>query len=152
MRTADELREGFLSFFEEKGHLRVPTASVIPPPDDPTTLFIIAGMQPFKRYFLGLDDPPSNRLCSVQKVMRAGGKQNDLDDVGTTPRHESFYEMLGNFSLGDYFKAGAVELAWEFVSERMGFAGDFLWASVFAGHAELGVRFDPEAVDGWLRI
>src|SRR5215208_6708807 len=75
MRTADELREGFLSFFEEKGHLRVPTASVIPPPDDPTTLFIIAGMQPFKRYFLGLDDPPSSRLCSVQKVMRAGGSR-----------------------------------------------------------------------------
>src|SRR5215208_1208324 len=152
MRTADELREGFLSFFEEKGHLRVPTASVIPPPDDPTTLFIIAGMQPFKRYFLGLDDPPSNRLCSVQKVMRAGGKQNDLDDVGTTPRHESFYEMLGNFSLGDYFKAGAIELGWEFVTQHMGFDGDLLWATVFAGDPELGLGEDEEAVQGWLKI
>ena len=152
MRTSDELREGFLSFFEEKEHLRVPSASVIPPPDDPTTLFIVAGMQPFKRYFLGLEEPPRNRLCSVQKVMRAGGKQNDLDDVGTTTRHESFYEMLGNFSLGDYFKQGAIDFAWEFVTERMGFDGDVLWATVFAGDAELGLGLDQEAVDGWLRI
>jgi len=152
MRTSDELREGFLSFFEEKEHLRVPSASVIPPPDDPTTLFIVAGMQPFKRYFLGLEEPPRNRLCSVQKVMRAGGKQNDLDDVGTTTRHESFYEMLGNFSLGDYFKQGAIDFAWEFVTERMGFDGDVLWATVFAGDAELALGLDQEAVDGWLRI
>ena len=152
MRTSDELREGFLSFFEEKEHLRVPSASVIPPPDDPTTLFIVAGMQPFKRYFLGLEEPPRNRLCSVQKVMRAGGKQNDLDDVGTTTRHESFYEMLGNFSLGDYFKQGAIDFAWEFVTERMGFDGNVLWATVFAGDAELGLGLDQEAVDGWLRI
>src|SRR5947207_2826775 len=102
MRTTAELREEFLSFFEEKGHVRRPSASVIPPADDPTTLFIVAGMQPMKRWFLGLDDPP-RRVTTVQKVVRAGGKQNDLDDVGLTNRHLCFYEMLGNFSFGDYF-------------------------------------------------
>src|SRR5438876_413870 len=105
MRTTAELREGFLSFFEEKGHVRRPSASVIPPADDPTTLFIVAGMQPMKRWFLGLDGPP-RRVTTVQKVVRAGGKQNDLDDVGLTNRHLCFYEMLGNFSFGDYFKDG----------------------------------------------
>src|SRR5437764_9246420 len=111
MRTSAELREGFLSFFEEKGHVRRPSASIIPSADDPSTLFIVAGMQPMKRWFLGSEDPPSRRITTVQKVMRAGGKQNDLDDVGRTNRHESFYEMLGNFSFGDYFKDGAVEYA-----------------------------------------
>ncbi len=152
MRTTAELREGFLSFFEEKGHLRLPPPSVIPPPDDPTTLFIIAGMQPLRRYFLGLEEPPSNRLASVQKVMRAGGKHNDLDDVGRTIRHESFLEMLGNFSLGDYFKEGAIELAWEFVTERMGFEPGLLWPTVFAGDPELGLGEDGAAIEGWLRI
>jgi alanyl-tRNA synthetase len=89
MRTTAELREGFLSFFEEKGHVRRPSASVIPPADDPTTLFIVAGMQPMKRWFLGLDNPP-RRVTTVQKVVRAGGKQNDLDDVGLTNRHLCF--------------------------------------------------------------
>jgi alanyl-tRNA synthetase len=152
MRTTAELREGFLSFFEEKGHLRLPPPSVIPPPDDPTTLFIIAGMQPLMRYFLGLEEPPSKRLASVQKVMRAGGKHNDLDDVGRTIRHESFLEMLGNFSLGDYFKEGAIELGWEFVTKWMGFDPDVLWATVFAGDPELGLGEDEEAIAGWLRI
>jgi alanyl-tRNA synthetase len=152
VRTTAEIREGFLSFFEEKGHLRLPSPSVIPPPDDTTTLFIIAGMQPLMRYFLGLEEPPAKRLTTVQKVMRAGGKHNDLDDVGRTIRHESFYEMLGNFSLGDYFKHGAIELGWEFVTERMGFERDRLWATVFAGDPELGLGEDEEAVRGWLEI
>jgi len=152
VRTTAELREGFLDFFEENGHQRLPPPSVIPPPDDTTTLFIIAGMQPLRRYFLGLEEPPHNRLASVQKVMRAGGKHNDLDDVGRTIRHESFYEMLGNFSIGDYFKQGAIELAWEFVTERMGFDPDKLWATVFAGDPELGLGEDQEAMDGWLAI
>jgi len=152
MRTTAELREGFLSFFEEKGHLRLPPPSVIPPPDDPTTLFIIAGMQPLRRYFLGLEEPPSKRLATVQKVMRAGGKHNDLDDVGRTIRHESFLEMLGNFSIGDYFKEGAIELGWEFVTERMGFDPELLWPTVFAGDPELGLDEDEEAIEGWLRI
>ena len=111
MRTTAELREGFQRFYEERGHLRVPSHSLIPPADDPSTLFIIAGMQQFKPYFLGLREPPANRVVSVQKVLRAGGKDTDLEDVGRTDRHCSFFEMMGNFSFGDYFKHEAVELA-----------------------------------------
>ena len=152
MRTTAELREGFLSYFEEGGHLRLPSASVIPPADDPTTLFIVAGMQPMKRWFLGQGQPPGPRLTTSQKVMRAGGKHNDLDDVGRTSRHASFFEMLGNFSFGDYFKDGAIDFAWEFVTERMRFDLDLLWATVFAGDPELGLGEDDVAVQGWLRV
>jgi alanyl-tRNA synthetase len=148
MRTTAELREGFLSFFEEKGHVRRPSASVIPPADDPTTLFIVAGMQPMKRWFLGLDNPP-RRVTTVQKVVRAGGKQNDLDDVGLTNRHLCFYEMLGNFSFGDYFKDGAVEYAWEFVTQRMKLEPERLWATIFAGDPELGLGEDEVAAKAW---
>ena len=109
MRTTAELREGFQRFYEERGHLRVPSHSLIPPADDPSTLFIVAGMQPFKPYFLGLREPPAQRVVSVQKVLRAGGKDTDLEDVGRTDRHCSFFEMLGNFSFGDYFKDEAVD-------------------------------------------
>ncbi len=90
MRTTSELREGFLSFFEEKGHVRRPSSSIIPPGDDPTTLFIVAGMQPMKRWFLGLEQAAAPRITTAQKVVRAGGKQNDLDDVGLTNRHLCF--------------------------------------------------------------
>jgi alanyl-tRNA synthetase len=152
MRTTAELREGFLSYFEERGHTRLPSGSVVPPADDPTTLFVVAGMQPMKRWFLGLEQPPAQRVTTAQKVMRAGGKHNDLDDVGRTARHASFFEMLGNFSFGDYFKDGAIEFAWEFVTERMGFDPDLLWATVFAGDPELGLGEDEVAVDGWLRV
>ena len=152
MRTTAELREGFLSFFEEHGHLRLPSGSVIPPADDPSTLFVVAGMQPMKRWFLGADRPPAPRVTTAQKVMRAGGKHNDLDDVGSTARHASFFEMLGNFSFGDYFKDGAIDYAWEFVTERLGFPPDRLWATVFAGDPELGLGEDEVAVHGWLRV
>jgi alanyl-tRNA synthetase len=152
MRTTAELREGFLSFFEEHGHQRRPSGSVIPPPDDPTTLFVVAGMQPMKRWFLGAEQPPAPRITTAQKVMRAGGKHNDLDDVGRTARHASFFEMLGNFSFGDYFKDRAIDLAWEFVAERMSFPPDKLWATVFAGDPELGLDEDEVAVAGWLRV
>jgi alanyl-tRNA synthetase len=152
MRTTAELREGFLSFFEEKDHVRRPSGSVIPPPDDPTTLFIVAGMQPMKRWFLGSEAPPAPRITTSQKVMRAGGKHNDLDDVGRTSRHASFFEMLGNFSFGDYFKDAAIDFAWEFVTDRMGFPPERLWATVFAGDPELGLGEDEVAVAGWLRV
>src|ERR671937_572933 len=152
MKTAAELREGFLSFFEERGHVRRPWASIIPPVDDPTTLFIVAGMQPMKRWFLGLEQPAAPRVTTVQKVVRAGGKQNDLDDVGLTNRHLCFYEMLGNFSFGDYFKDGAVDYAWEFVTERMKLEPDRLWATVFAGDPELGLGEDDVAVQAWERV
>ncbi|HEY7196485.1 MAG TPA: alanine--tRNA ligase [Gaiellaceae bacterium] len=152
MKTTAELREGFLSFFEEKGHTRRPSASVVPPADDQSTLFIVAGMQPLKPFFLGLAQPPASRLVTAQRVMRAGGKQNDLDDVGRTARHGSFFEMLGNFSFGDYFKDGAVDLAWEFVTERLRFEPDRLWATVFAGDPELGLGEDEVAIEAWKRV
>src|SRR2546421_5103757 len=149
MRTTAELREGFLSFFEEKGHVRRPSASVIPPSDDPTTLFIVAGMQPMKRWFLGVEEAAAPRVTTVQKVVRAGGKQNDLDDVGLTNRHLCFYEMLGNFSFGDYFKDGAVDYAWELVTERMKLEPRRLWATIFAGDPELGLGEDEVAAKAW---
>jgi alanyl-tRNA synthetase len=152
MRTTAELREGFLSFFEEKGHVRRASASIIPTADDPTTLFIVAGMQPMKRWFLGLEQPAAPRVTTVQKVVRAGGKQNDLDDVGLTNRHLCFYEMLGNFSFGDYFKDRAVELAWEFVTERMKLEPDRVWATIFAGDSELGLGEDEVARTAWQRF
>ena len=148
MRTTAELREGFLSYFEAKGHVRHPSGSVIPPAEDRSTLFTVAGMQPLQPYFLGLKEPPAPRLVTAQKVMRAGGKHNDLDDVGRTPRHGSFFEMLGNFSFGDYFKDGAIDLAWEFVTERLGFPRESLWATVFAGDPELGLGEDEVAIAG----
>ena len=151
MRTTAELREGFLSFFEEKEHVRRPSASIIPPADDPTTLFIVAGMQPMKRWFLGHERAAAPRVTTVQKVVRAGGKQNDLDDVGLTNRHLCFYEMLGNFSFGDYFKDGAVDFAWEFVTERMKLEPERIWATIFAGDPELGLGEDEVAGKAWER-
>jgi len=151
MRTTAELREGFLSFFEERGHLRFPSFSLLPPPEDPSTLFISAGMQPLKPYFSGQKQPPAPRFTTVQKCLRAGGKDTDLDEVGLTARHASMFEMLGNFSFGDYFKDGAVDLAWEFVTEHLGFPPERLWASVFAGDPELGLGEDEVAVAAWLR-
>jgi alanyl-tRNA synthetase len=151
MRTAAELREGFLSFFEEKGHVRRPSASIIPPADDPTTLFIIAGMQPMKRWFLGQEAPAAPCVTTAQKTVRAGGKQNDLDDVGLTNRHLCFMEMLGNFSFGEYFKDGAVDFAWEFVTERMSLDPERLWPTIFAGDPELKLGEDDVAIASWER-
>jgi alanyl-tRNA synthetase len=151
MRTTAELREGFLSFFEARGHMRFPSWPLIPPPEDPSTLFISAGMQPLKPYFSGAKQPPAPRFTTVQKCLRAGGKDTDLDQVGLTARHASMFEMLGNFSFGDYFKDGAVDLAWEFVTEHMGLDPDRLWATVFAGDPVLGLGEDEVAVNAWLR-
>src|SRR5919199_2270860 len=123
--TAHQLRQAFTGFFVERGHTLVPSASLIP--HDPTVLFTVAGMVPFKPYFVGDEAPPFRRATSSQKCARAGGKHNDLDDVGRTARHLVFFEMLGNFSFGDYFKADAIPWAWELVTERLGFDGDQLW-------------------------
>ncbi len=152
MRTTAELREGFQRFYEERGHLRVPSHSLIPPADDPSTLFIVAGMQQFKPYFLGLREPPAPRVVSVQKVLRAGGKDTDLEDVGRTDRHCSFFEMLGNFSFGDYFKDEAVAAAWEFVTGVMGLDPDLLWATVHEGNPVLALDEDTVAIEAWKRV
>jgi alanyl-tRNA synthetase len=152
VRTTAELREGFLRFYEERGHLRVPSHSLVPPADDPSTLFIVAGMQQFKPYFLGLRVPPGPRVVSVQKVLRAGGKDTDLEDVGRTDRHCSFFEMLGNFSFGDYFKDEAVEMAWEFVTKHMELDPELLWATVYEGNPVLGLGEDAVAIEAWKRV
>ena len=127
-RTADELRAAFTGFFAARGHTVVPSASLIP--HDPTVMLTIAGMLPFKPYFLGDEDPPYTRATSVQKVARAGGKDSDIENVGRTNRHFSFFEMLGNFSFGDYFKAEVIPWAWELVTEVLELDPDRLWVSV----------------------
>ena len=108
--SADQLRDSFTGFFAEKGHHVVPSASLIP--HDPTVMFNVAGMVPFKSYFTGDEQPPYPRATASQKCARAGGKHNDLDDVGRTKRHLVFFEMLGNFSFGDYFKTDAIPWSW----------------------------------------
>src|SRR6478752_9257445 len=116
MRTTAELREGFLSFFEEKGHLRCPSASLEPRADDRSTLFTSAGMQPQMPYFLGREPPPAPLTTTAQKCLRTP----DIDEVGLDTYHLTFFEMLGNFSFGEYFKEGAIAYATEFVTERLG--------------------------------
>ena len=127
-RTADELRAAFTGFFAARGHTVVPSASLIP--HDPSVMLTIAGMLPFKPYFLGDETPPSTRLTSVQKVARAGGKDSDIENVGRTNRHFSFFEMLGNFSFGDYFKAEVIPWAWELVTEVYGLDPERIWVTV----------------------
>ena len=152
MPTTAELREAFLSFFESNGHLRFPSFPLIPPPEDPSTLFISAGMQPLKPYFSGVKTPPAPRFTTVQKCLRAGGKDTDLDEVGMTARHASMFEMLGNFSFGDYFKDGAVDYAWEYVTQHLQLERERLWATVFAGDPGLGLGEDEVAVAAWQRV
>ena len=126
--TADQLRVAFLDFFAQKGHTVVPSASVVPV--DASLLFTNSGMVPFKPYFVGDETPAYRRAVSVQKCVRAGGKHNDLDEVGRTNRHFTFFEMLGNFSFGDYFKTEAIPWAWELITEVFGLDPDRLWVTV----------------------
>src|SRR5262245_20201472 len=133
-RTADELRQSYLDFFVAREHVAVPSASLIP--HDPTVLFTVAGMVPFKPYFVGDETPPYPRLTDSQKCVRAGGKHNDLDDVGRTARHLVFFEMLGNWSFGDYFKEKAIPWAWEYTTETLGFDGDRVWITVHTSDDE----------------
>jgi alanyl-tRNA synthetase len=127
-RTADELRAAFIDFFAERGHTPVSSSSLIP--HDDTLLFTNAGMVPFKPYFVGDETPPFVRATSIQKCVRAGGKHNDLDDVGRTNRHFTFFEMLGNFSFGDYFKSDAIKWAWELYTDVLGLDPERLWVTV----------------------
>jgi len=129
-RAAHEIREAFLRYFERKGHRMVKSASLVPD-SDPTLMFVNAGMVPFKRTFLGEEVRDYSRATTSQKCMRVSGKHNDLENVGRTPRHHTFFEMLGNFSFGDYFKQEAVEFAWELLTEGMGLSQERLAVSVF---------------------
>jgi alanyl-tRNA synthetase len=145
--TSRKVRETFLSFFEEKGHTRVASSSLVPA-EDPTLLFTNAGMNQFKDLFLGREKRAYTRATSSQKCVRAGGKHNDLDNVGYTARHHTFFEMLGNFSFGDYFKVEAIDYAWELVTGRYGLDPSRLWATVFTDDDEaaaLWERYLPKA-------
>jgi alanyl-tRNA synthetase len=143
--TSDEIRERYLSFFEERGHTRVPSASLVPSAHDASALLTVAGMHPLKPYFLGQDTPPASRLTSCQKVFRTV----DIDNVGNTARHLTFFEMLGNFSFGDYFKADAIGFAWELSRDVFGFDGQDIWVTVFEGDEGLGLGPDEEAIELW---
>ena len=146
--TSDEIRERYLSFFEERGHRRIPSASLLPSAHDPSALLTVAGMHPLKPYFLGQEAPPAPRLTNCQKVFRTV----DIDNVGNTARHLTFFEMLGNFSFGDYFKSGAIEFAWQLSREVFGFDASDIWVTVFEGDDALGLGPDQEAIDCWLSM
>ena len=146
--TSDEIRERYLSFFEGRDHKRIPSGSLVPAEHDPSVLLTTAGMHPLKPYFQGREKPPHHRLTSCQKCFRTP----DIDQVGMTTRHLTFFEMLGNFSIGDYFKQGAAEFAWELSLEGFGFNPEDIWATVFEGDEELGLGPDQEAIDVWLEI
>src|SRR3954467_1492946 len=141
--TAAQIREAFLGYFEERGHRRVPSSSLVPH-NDPTLLFTNAGMVQFKDVFTGREKRDYTRACSSQKCVRAGGKHNDLDNVGFTARHHTFFEMLGNFSFGDYFKEDAIKFGWEFLTKTIGFSAKDMWVSVY--------EKDDDAADLWHKI
>jgi len=136
--TAESIRQRFLDFFARNGHEIVASSSLVPR-EDPSLLFTNAGMVQFKKAFLGQEKRDSNRAVSSQKCLRVGGKHNDLENVGRTARHHTFFEMLGNFSFGDYFKAEAVDFAWRFLTEDLGLPKERLYVTVF--------REDDEAED-----
>ncbi|SMC21582.1 alanyl-tRNA synthetase [Desulfacinum hydrothermale DSM 13146] len=148
---AREIRKKFLEYFQEHGHAIVKSSSLIPH-DDPTLLFTNAGMNQFKRCFLGEEKRPYTRATTSQKCMRAGGKHNDLENVGYTARHHTFFEMLGNFSFGDYFKEEAIQFAWEFLTEHMGLPQDKLYATIHEGDAAMNLGPDQEAEGFWKRF
>src|SRR3954465_1719589 len=143
MTSTNDIRRSFLDYFEREGHARVPSAPLVPQ-NDPTLMFVNAGMVPFKNVFTGLETRSYSTATSSQKCVRAGGKHNDLDNVGYTARHHTFFEMLGNFSFGDYFKDRAIELAWNLLTKEWGLSPDRLTATVY--------HTDDEAFDLWKRI
>ena len=147
--TANEIRLSFLSYFERNGH-RIVASSPLVPHDDPTLLFTNAGMNQFKDVFLGKEKRDYTRATTAQKCMRVSGKHNDLDNVGPSFRHHTFFEMLGNFSFGDYFKREAIPFAWKLLTEEWKLQPDRLWATIFNGDA--AVPRDDEACDIWRKF
>ena len=139
---SSELRSAFLNYFNKQGHEIVESSSLVPH-DDPTLLFTNAGMNQFKDVFLGREQRPYSRATTSQRCVRAGGKHNDLENVGYTARHHTFFEMLGNFSFGDYFKREAIKFAWEFLTVELGIPEEKLWITVY--------KDDQEAEDIWLK-
>src|ERR1035437_6739029 len=147
--TGNEIRRKFLEYFERHGH-KVVHSSPLLPANDPTLLFTNAGMNQFKDVFLGEEKRDYKRAASSQKCIRAGGKHNDLDEVGKTARHQTFFEMLGNFSFGDYFKEDAIRFAWDLLVNQFGLDVNRIWFTYFEGDAE--VPADNEARDLWIKM
>ncbi len=145
---SQDIRKAYLNFFESKGHLIVPSAPIVLK-DDPTLMFNNSGMAQFKEYFLGNGTPKSPRIADTQKCLRVSGKHNDLEDVGFDTYHHTMFEMLGNWSFGDYFKKEALAWAWEFLTEVLKLDKDRLYVSVFEGNPAENVPFDQEAFDIW---
>src|SRR2546421_9399387 len=137
---SSEIRSSFLEYFRSKGHTIVPSSPLVPA-NDPTLLFVNSGMVQFKDVFLGKEQRSYKRATTAQRSLRAGGKHNDLENVGYTARHHTFFEMLGNFSFGDYFKRDAIRFAWELVTKAYGLAPEKLWTTVY--------QTDDEAYDLW---
>ena len=151
MMTSTDIRKQFLDFFSEKNHKIVPSAPLVNK-DDPTLMFINAGMNQFKDYFLGHKSPDSKRITDTQKCLRVSGKHNDLEEVGIDSYHHTFFEMLGNWSFGDYFKKEAVEWAWELLTEVYGLPADRLYVTIFGGDESEQLEADQEAFDFWADI
>src|SRR3954454_8781183 len=151
MPLSNEIRQQFIDFFVQKhGHTAVPSSSVVPS-DDPTLLFTNAGMNQFKDVFLGTGTRPYKRAVNSQKCIRAGGKHNDLEDVGKDTYHHTFFEMLGNWSFGDYFKEEAVAWSWELLTKVFKIPGDRLYATYFKGNPDSGLDPDTETQNLWLK-
>jgi len=150
MMTAARIRQTFLDFFKSKGHLIVPSAPLVVK-NDPTLMFTNAGMNQFKDYFLGNRTPPSKRIADTQKCLRVSGKHNDLEEVGHDTYHHTMFEMLGNWSFGDYFKEEAIAWSWELLAEKYGLDKDRLYATVFEGDASENLPMDEESWNYWKR-
>ncbi|MGH2923463.1 MAG: alanine--tRNA ligase-related protein, partial [Solirubrobacterales bacterium] len=146
--TSEEIRRTYLDFFADRGHRIVPSASLVPSAHDPSVLLTTAGMQPFKPAFLGREEPPAQRVADVQRCFRT----TDIEEVGNTKRHLTFFEMLGNWSFGDYFKAESIPWGWELSVEGYGFDPELIWVTVFEGDDELGLGPDTEAIEIWRSV